>query len=132
MRRTLAVVAATAALGGGAALALAASSGTLSFTSQTTSQKFTSVSTDDVIQGGKKIGTDRVVCRQVSETKAACSVTVTLAKGTILATFTGGPQNSGPIKVTGGTGAYEGATGTGTYKNLNKDGTKTAVVLKLR
>jgi hypothetical protein len=132
MRRTLALLAATAAVGGGAAVLAVAAPTTLNLTTQATSQKVTFTSIEDVFQGGKKVGTDRVVCTSVSETKASCKVTVTLAKGTILATFTSAQnETSGPIKVVGGAGAYKGATGSGTYKNLNKDGTKTSVTLKL-
>jgi hypothetical protein len=133
MRRTLTLLAATAAVGGGAAVLAVAAPTTLNLTSQTTSQKAVFTSTEDIFQGGKKVGTDRVVCTQVSETKANCKVAVTLPKGTILATFTGTENsNSGPIKVVGGTRGYKDATGTGTYKNLNKDGTKTAITLKLQ
>ena len=131
MRRTLALVAATAAVGGAAALAVAAPS-TLNLTTQTTSQKAVFTLTEDVFQGGKKVGTDRVVCSAASEAKANCKVTVTLPKGTILATFTSTENSSsGPLKVVGGTRGYKDATGTGTYKNLNKDGTKTSVTIKL-
>jgi hypothetical protein len=129
MRRTLALVAATAAVGGAAALAAAAPS-TLSLTTQTTSHKGTSSAIEDVFRGGKKVGTDRVVCKQVTESKASCKVTLILAKGSILATFA--PSgNGGSIKVVGGTGAYKGATGTGAYRSLNQDGSRTAVTLRL-
>jgi hypothetical protein len=131
MRSTLALLTAMAAVSGGTGLALAAPS-TLNLTTQTTREKAVFTSTEDIFQGGKKVGTDRVSCTSVSETKADCKVTVTLAKGTILATFTGGSASSGPIKVVGGTGAYKGATGTGSYRNLNKDGTRTAVTLRLK
>jgi hypothetical protein len=68
----------------------------------------------------------------VTETKVSCKVIVTLAKGTIRATFTGTERSTtGPIKVVGGTGAYKGATGTGTYRNVNKDGTRTSVTFRL-
>src|SRR5262245_9937330 len=82
VRRTLALIAATAAVGGAAALAAAAPSN-LSLTTQQTSQKAVFTSTEDVFQGGKKVGTDRVTCTASSETKASCRVTVTLPKGTI-------------------------------------------------
>lgn len=132
MKRALALVTATAVLGTGVALAIAAPS-TLSFTSKTTSQKATFTSTDDVFQGAKKIGTDVLVCTSPGTNTASCKVTVTLAKGTINATFTSAQNaSSGPLKVVGGSGSYKGATGTGTYKNLNKAGTKTAVTLNLK
>jgi hypothetical protein len=132
MRRTLALLTATAALGGGAAVLAVAAPSTLNLTTRATGERATFVSTEDVFQGGKKVGTDRVSCTSVSETKASCQVTVTLAKGTIVATFTSTQRSSGgALKVVGGTGAYDGATGSGTYRNLNQKGTKTSVTLKL-
>ena len=132
MKRTVVFLIATLVLGAGALLATASPS-TLKFTSKTTSQTATFTSIDDVLQGAKKIGTDKVVCNTTGANTASCKVTLTLAKGTIDGTFTS-TQNStsGPIKVVGGSGSYKGATGTGTYKNLNKDGTKTAVTLNLK
>jgi hypothetical protein len=132
MRRTLALISATAVLGGGALLA-AAKPSTLAFTSKTTSQTATFSSHDDVFQGTKKIGTDLIVCTSPGTNSAKCKVTLTVAKGTINGTFTTSQKaKSGPIKVVGGSGAYKGATGTGTYKQLNKNGTKTAVTLNLK
>ena len=132
MRRTLALLSAAALLGGGAAAAVAAAS-TLSFTSKTVRQSAVFTSTDDVFQGGKKVGSDRIVCTSASETTANCRVLVTLPKGTIRATFVSKDNaSSGTLTVVGGTRGYKGATGTGTYKNLNKAGTQTAVTLNLK
>ena len=122
---------AAAVLGAGAGLALSAPT-TLDLVTTTRSSTTTFTVTDDVAQNGKKVGTDHIVCRTVSQTAATCRVTLTLAKGTLLGTFMESQDaNSGPVKVVGGTGAYKGATGTGTYKSLNKAGTKTAVTLRL-
>ena len=44
-------------------------------------------------------------------------------------------ESEGPVTrgtVTGGTGTYRGATGTITAKTLDKDGTKTAVIITYR
>jgi hypothetical protein len=125
MRRTLALVAATAVLGGATAGLAVAAPSTLKFTTRTTSPQNAAVTREDVLQGGKKIGTDTVACKQTG-----CKVRLVLAKGTIRLTFnpTG---NSGPLHVVGGTGAYKGATGTGAYRSLNQDGSRTAVTLRL-
>ena len=134
MKTLLALAAATAALTAGAALATAAPQ-TMSFTSVTVSQKqtktgFSSVSTDLV--AGKKVGTDRLVCTYAGKDKARCKVTVIRPKGTIAIAFTTTQTSTGgPLTITGGTGSWSGATGTGTYKNLDKNGSKTAVTLKL-
>jgi hypothetical protein len=132
MRRTLAVLTSAALLGGGAALATAAPS-TLSFTSKTTSQKAIFTSFDNVFQGSKKIGTDRVVCTGGSGNTANCTVFLKLPKGTIHAAFVSkNNSGGGPLRVLGGTGSYRGASGTGTFKQLNKAGTSTAVTLTLK
>ena len=64
---------------------------------------------------------------------ATCRVTITLARGTLHATTRVTPSAAkGTIAVVGGTGAYAGATGTGTLTNLSRAGTRTAIVLTLR
>jgi len=132
--RALATLAGTAAvLAAGAALATGAT--TVAFTSVTKSQGETKsgfVSREDVLQGGRKVGTDVLRCTFAGR-KARCRVTVTLPKGTVVATFTTTEEsNGGALKVVDGTGAYADATGTGTYRNLNAQGTRTTVTLRLR
>jgi hypothetical protein len=133
MRRFATLATAAAVLTAGAALATGAS--TIAFTSVTTSQDETKtgfVTRDNVLQAGKKVGTDVLRCT-FARGKARCRVTVTLPKGTVVATFTAAPESSGgTLKVVDGTGAYADATGTGTYRNLNEQGTRTAVTLRLR
>ncbi|HJU49104.1 MAG TPA: hypothetical protein VJ689_13275 [Gaiellaceae bacterium] len=106
------------------------------FTAVTVSEKQPSektfISNDNVLIGGKKAGTDRLTCTVVSQTRATCKILIKLAGGTINAkmgiTFT---QSKGTGAITGGSGDYAGAKGSFTWKNLNKEGTRTAVVLTL-
>ena len=77
MKRTVVFLIATLVLGAGALLATASPS-TLKFTSKTTSQTATFTSIDDVLQGAKKIGTDKVVCNTTGANTASCKVTLTL------------------------------------------------------
>jgi hypothetical protein len=134
MRGTLATLGASAAV---LALGAAAATGatTINFTSVTKSQGNTKtgfVSREDVLQGGKKVGSDVLRCT-FGKGKARCRVTVTLPKGTVVGTFTiAESSNGGAITVVDGTGAYADAAGTGTFRNLNKQGTRTAVTLRLR
>jgi hypothetical protein len=54
------------------------------------------------------------------------------AAGTINSTFTlKANQNRGTLKIVGGTGTYQGATGTGIFKNLDPQGDRSAITLKL-
>lgn len=132
MKRLIAVGAAVGVLGAGAVAANATT--TISFISVTKSEKETRngyMAKDEVRQNGKKIGTDTLTCK-FAKNRAQCRVVVKLAKGSITATFTGSAQGTGgPLKIVAGTGAYAGATGTGSYKNLNKQGTRTRVTLRL-
>jgi hypothetical protein len=132
MRALATLAAAAAVLTAGAVVATGAT--TIAFTSVTKSQgdaKNGFIAREDVLQSGRKVGTDVVRCT-FARGKARCRVTVTLPKGTVVATFTGSDQSSGgPLKIVDGTGAYADATGTGTYRNLNQQGTRTAVTLRL-
>jgi hypothetical protein len=135
MKRALAPITAMAILCCGAALASAATT-TLKFTTVQTSDKQTSTgfsSTESVFQNGKKVGTDRLNCI-FGRVRARCTVGLTITgKGTIKLRFTVTEGSSGgPLTIAGGTGTYEGATGTGSYRNLNNEGTRTAVTLKLQ
>ena len=83
-----------------------------------------------MLQKGKKVGTDRLVCT-FRGNKADCKIAVKLTgRGQIklTATFT---ENSdhGPLTIVGGTGEFAGASGDGNYRNVAKN--KTSVLLHL-
>jgi hypothetical protein len=84
-------------------------------------------------QGKKRIGHDTLTCTIVNARLAHCTMAVTLAKGTINARLDlKRSSDDGPITITGGTGSYAGAKGTGKYRILNDTGTRTAVALHLK
>jgi hypothetical protein len=133
VKRTTVIACAVAALASGVALASGAPQ-TFSFTSVTVSMKqtkkgFSAVSNDLV--GRKKVGQDRLNCVFKKNT-GHCTVTFIRTPGTIKSTFTlKGNQNRGTMKIVGGTGTYEGTTGSGSFKNLDPQGKRTAITLKL-
>ncbi len=141
IRTSIAVTAAAALIGAGAfMLPAAASAGapahTLKFTSVTKAQTMFSVVSGaiqdtDVNSKGTTVGFDLLYYAYVKGANAGVNLTVVTAGGFIYGTglvsittkaFTDG-------KVTGGTGAFAGATGTITEVNLNKAATKTAVTI---
>jgi hypothetical protein len=85
----------------------------------------------DVNAAGKTVGFDMLYFAAVSATTGAVNVTVDTAGGflygTLTVNFKTGAITNG--KVTGGTGAFAGATGTIKAKNLNAAGTRTAVTI---
>jgi hypothetical protein len=90
------------------------------------------ISNDNVIIGGKKSGTDTLNCTVVTQTKATCKIVIKLSSGTIKAKMTiKFTASKGSGTVTGGSGDYAGAKGSFTWKNLNKEGTRTAVAVTL-
>ncbi len=81
---------------------------------------------------GKKVGHDTLVCKVVSQAKAQCTVVFALTSGTIKAKFTTALSASGGRgTITGGPGEYATAKGRLVYRNLNEDGSRTAVTLTL-
>ncbi len=112
---------------------------TLKFITKETSTKETAkgfIFKEDVLQNGSKVGTDRGVCKYIipsgadQPTGASCVITISLADGKIiLSAELAFDANGGPVKVTGGTGEYANASGTGTYRN--KPNNRTAVTLHL-
>ena len=118
---------------------LASAATTIKFTTKQTSTRETAkgfVFNENVLRNGSKIGTDRGVCTYVipagsaQPTGAKCVITISLPGGRIvLSAKLLFDAESGSLKVTGGTGEYAGATGTGTYRALPRD--RTAVTLQL-
>jgi len=85
----------------------------------------------DVNAAGKTVGFDMIYFSATSATAAAVNITVDTTGGFLYGTATANIQ-TGAItngKVTGGTGAFKGVTGTIKAKNLNKQGTRTAVTI---
>jgi hypothetical protein len=141
VRTSIAAVGAAALVGTGAFMlpALASSHGTthtLKFISvQKATTAFTKttegVQDTDVNAKGKTTGFDELYITATSATTAVANVTGDTTGGMLYGTFninfktgaiTGG-------KVTGGTGAFKGATGTIKAKAINKAGTKHAVTI---
>jgi hypothetical protein len=85
----------------------------------------------DVNAAGKTIGFDMIYFSATSATSGSVNVTLDTTGGFLYGTGTinvkTGAFTNG--KVTGGTGAFKGATGTIKAKSLNKAGTRTAVTI---
>ncbi len=98
--------------------------GTVSFTKTTGANQET-----DVNAAGKTVGFDMIYFAATSPTAAAVNITVDTSGGFLYGTATVSIK-TGAItngKVTGGTGAFKGATGTIKAKPISK--TKTAVTI---
>jgi hypothetical protein len=133
MRRAMALAAAGAVIGLGAGAAVPAMGATadLRFFAVTQGQKDTGngfIIVQKVLQDGKKVGTDRLVCT-VRGHKADCKISVKLTgRGQVKLTATlGENSNHGPLKIVGGTGEFAGASGDGNYRDVTN--TKTRVLL---
>jgi hypothetical protein len=105
---------------------IAVQKATVSFTKATEGIQET-----DVSKAGKTVGFDMLYFAVTSSTGAAVNATVDTKGGILYGTFTvslkTGAVTNG--KVTGGTGAFKGATGTIKATALNKSGTKHAVTI---
>jgi hypothetical protein len=135
MRRTFAFVA-VAAFAGMVAVPLAvAKPKTVAFTSvvttyQQSQSRYTSVG--DLYQRGKKVGQGHYVCALSGDT-GKCTAHAKLPKGTIVFKYVYDFSSpAGPVTVTGGTKAYAGAHGTGTYTPLNALDSRTAIKLHIQ
>jgi hypothetical protein len=127
------ILAATAAMSVALSATGALKMQTIAFTSVQVSQHLVHgkyvISNNDFV-GSKQVGHDQLTC-----TQARCDLVVTvtsapLAQGTIAGWFKPtGTHGTGTI--TSGTGAYSSGKGAFTWKNLNKKGTKTAVVMSI-
>jgi hypothetical protein len=75
----------------------------------------------DIITGDDK-GIDRATCTVISKHDALCTAVAQLSKGTLtaeaLVTFGSGPQGDVRYAITGGTGAYDGASGTAVVTDI--------------
>jgi len=97
----------------------------------------TRVSTSKVVadhrdfSGKKVIGHDAVTCHIKGGAVTGCDLTIWFAKGTISASSVG-PIEASKAVITGGSGAYAGAHGTGSWVDLNKAMTRTQYTLIIR
>jgi hypothetical protein len=79
---------------------------------------------------GDDTGIDRGVCTIVGH-KSLCNVQAQLSRGTLaLQGFVPQKAQNTPIAVTGGTGDYDGATGTAFITNVSKSTTNVSITLK--
>jgi hypothetical protein len=86
---------------------------------------------DNNFIGGKKVGRDTLTC-VTSRRQGKCRVLFELPAGTIKATLVlVFSKSQGLGTIVGGTGEYAGAKGRLAYRNLNQQGTRTALVLTL-
>ena len=141
IRTSIAAAGAVALLGAGAVVVPAVASAssathTLKFISVTKKSimftKTTGAQQDtDVNAAGKTVGFDMLYFAATSATSGAVNITGDLNGGFLYGTgtinFKTGAFTNG--KVTGGTGAFAGATGTIKAKPLNASGTRTAVTI---
>ena len=124
MRRAMALGAVGALIGLGAAAAVPAMGATTNlrfFTVETAAQETDNgfLVVEKVLQEGKKVGTDRVLCT-FRQGKAHCKITVRLTgRGQLKLTTTLSEQSQGgKLRITGGTGEFAGASGDGSFKNI--------------
>ena len=141
IRTSIAAAGAAAVLAGTGALLLPAvasahsTAHTLKFTAVAlTGAKFSKTAAGqvhkDVNGAGKTIGFDMIYFQVDPAThKPSGGVTLDTNGGFLYGTlkFSNNPVQTGTV--TGGTGAFKGATGTITAKDLNKSGTRTAVTI---
>ena len=89
------------------------------------------IKNNDLING-KKVGHDTLTCKVVAQNKVRCSIAVVLPAGKLNGKFVQSfSASGGKGTITGGTGKYAGANGTFTFKNLNREGSRTGVVVTL-
>jgi hypothetical protein len=129
----MALAAAAAVIGLGAGIAAPAMGATtdLRFFTVGQAEKETKdglLRVEKLLQDGKKVGTDRVVCTFRGH-KADCKITVKLTgRGQLRLTATFGESSDhGPLTIVGGTGEFAGASGDGNYRDITSN--KTRVLL---
>lgn len=83
---------------------------------------------DDLLTGGQKVGTAAGACTITDEVNgfAICNVSFVLEKGSLSIQFVNSPPPEKHFAILGGTGAYAGATGSGT---LIENGDETGSVV---
>jgi hypothetical protein len=87
---------------------------------------------DTAFQNGRVVGESYARCRFTGNFEnLRCRIRLTLPAGTLSVFVRLTPDPRGSFRVTSGTGAYQGRTGVGIYKNLNEAGTRTRLVIWL-
>jgi hypothetical protein len=85
---------------------------------------------DQAYVGGKNTGHDVLSCTLTTKTTISCVALITLGANTINAHFTSTlAATSGKGTLDNGTGAFQNKNGTFTWKNLDKQGKRTQLVL---
>ena len=84
---------------------------------------------EKLYQGGKLVGRGKGLCVIVTVEVFDCKITLTLPDGKIVLSTRIAGANRGTFKVVSGSGEFQGATGTGTWRNLPND--KTRVTIRL-
>jgi hypothetical protein len=85
---------------------------------------------DTVYQRGRWVGTSRALCRFSGNFESPrCRITVSLPGGRLFVFVRLTPDPQGSFKVTGGTGAYQGRTGVGIFRDAGADRTRIVIWL---
>lgn len=79
---------------------------------------------EKLLKRGRRVGHDRISCTAVSHKKLSCKGKVVLKDGVIRVSgvLNQGPRNT--VKITGGNGAFQGATGKVKIHDLGKNKTR--------
>jgi hypothetical protein len=86
--------------------------------------------TETLYQGGKAVGADRAVCRFTGNFEnPRCRITVSLPGGKLFVFLRLLPGPRGSLKVTGGTGKYQGKTGVGTFRSISDNAVRVTIWL---
>ena len=77
--------------------------------------------TEDLSQGGTKVGSDKGSCEVLGSNSSNCNVTVTFPNGTVTVSGTTEFSDDAPavLQLSGGTGAFAGAMGKVVVKDAN-------------
>lgn len=99
----------------GVAVASSPATTTIQLVAKQTATRFTSSSfqtSETDTQAGKLVGYDVLSCQPESAGAFNCGVGLSLSKGMIFGQFVSSASGNDSGRVSGGTGAYKGATGT--------------------
>jgi hypothetical protein len=90
------------------------------------------VENDELYSGGARVGYDILSCTVISRKSISCVGLVSVGRATLTARFvTPVKARSGTGTLDGGTGTFQKAKGTFTWKNLDPRGKRTKLTLKV-